>query len=167
LSTETVTPNRAGSPGRKKNIMSVTMPIEQKVEIARNFVTRVFNEHQPDRASEYFTDNAVWHGGSLGSIAGRDDVVNLLRVFIGALPDLNAVEQDLIASGDLVAIRLVVTATHTADLLGIPGSGRRVTWDAVDIYKVTDDGKISEEWALDDMASFASQLGAISLPWAG
>ena len=34
--------------------MSVTMPIEQKVAIAREFVARVFNEHQPDRASEYF-----------------------------------------------------------------------------------------------------------------
>lgn len=146
--------------------MSVTLPIEQKVAIARKFVTRVFNEQQPDRASEYFTADAVWHGGSLGTIAGRDNVVNLLRVFIGALPDLKAVEQDLIASGDLVAMRLVVTATHSADLLGIPASGRRVTWDAVDIYKLTDDGKISEEWALDDMAAFASQLGAISLPWA-
>jgi steroid delta-isomerase-like uncharacterized protein len=148
-------------------MMSVTMPIEQKVAIAREFVTRVFNEHQPDRAREYFTADAVWHGGSLGNIAGRDNVVNLLRVFIGALPDLNAVEQASIASGDLVAMRLVVTATHSADLLGIPASGRRVSWDAVDIYKVTDDGKISEEWALDDMAAFASQLGAISLPWAG
>lgn len=146
--------------------MSVTMPIEQKVAIAREFVTRVFNEHQPDRASEYFTADAVWHGGSLGNIAGRDNVVNLLRVFIGALPDLNAAEQAVIASDDLVAMRLVVTATHSADLLGIPASGRRVSWDAVDIYKVTDDGKISEEWALDDMAAFASQLGAISLPWA-
>ena len=146
--------------------MSVTMPVDQKTAIAREFVTRVFNEHQPDRASEYFAADVVWHGGSLGNIAGRDNVVNLLRVFIGALSDLNAVEQDLIASGDLVAIRLVVTATHTADLLGIPASRRSVTWDAVDIYKVTDDGKISEEWALDDMAAFASQLGAISLPWA-
>jgi steroid delta-isomerase-like uncharacterized protein len=126
----------------------------------------VFNEHQPDRASEYFIADAVWHGGSLGNIAGRDNVVNLLRVFIGALPDLNAVEQAVIASGDLVAMRLVVTATHSGDLLGIPASGRRVSWDAVDIYKVTDDGKIGEEWALDDMAAFASQLGAISLPWA-
>jgi steroid delta-isomerase-like uncharacterized protein len=146
--------------------MSVTMPIEQKVAIAREFVTRVFNEHQPDRASGYFTADAVWHGGSLGNIAGRDNVVNLLRVFIGALADLNADEQAVIASGDLVAMRLVVTATHSADLLGIPASGRRVSWDAVDIYKETDDGKISEEWALDDMAAFASQLGAISLPWA-
>jgi steroid delta-isomerase-like uncharacterized protein len=146
--------------------MSVTMPVEQRVAIVRDFITRVFNEHQPDRASEYFTADAVWHGGSLGNIVGHDNVVNLLRVFIGALPDLDAVEQAVIASGDLVAVRLVVTATHSADLLGIPASGRRVSWDAVDIYKVTDDGKISEEWALDDMAAFASQLGAISLPWA-
>ncbi|HEX6393805.1 MAG TPA: ester cyclase [Acidimicrobiales bacterium] len=147
--------------------MSDTLPIERKVEVAREFVARVFNEHQPDRACDYFTDDVVWHGGSLGKIAGVDNVVNLLRAFIGALPDLNAAEQDLIASGDLVAMRLVVTATHSADLLGIPNTGRRVQWDAVDIYRVNDDGKISEEWALDDMASFASQLGAISLPWAG
>jgi steroid delta-isomerase-like uncharacterized protein len=146
--------------------MSDTLPIEKKVEIAREFVARVFNEHHPDRAREYFTDDVVWHGGSLGKIVGADNMVNLLHAFIGALPDLNAAEQDLIASGDLVAVRLVVTATHSSDLLGIPNTGRRVEWDAVDIYKVEDDGKISEEWALDDMASFASQLGAISLPWA-
>jgi steroid delta-isomerase-like uncharacterized protein len=146
--------------------MSDVLAIEKKVEVAREFVARVFNEHQPDRAGEYFTDDVVWHGGSMGNIAGVDNMVNLLHAFIGALPDLNAAEQDLIASGDLVAMRLIVTATHSADLLGIPKTGRRVRWDAVDIYKVNDNGKISEEWALDDMASFASQLGAISLPWA-
>src|SRR4029078_13307623 len=53
-----------------------------------------------------------------------------------------------------------------ACLLGIPATGRQVKWDAVDIYRVDDDGKISEEWASDDMAAFASQLGAIQLPWA-
>jgi hypothetical protein len=30
---------------------------------------------------------------------------------------------------------------------------------------VTDDGKISEECAFEDMAAIASQLGAVSLPW--
>jgi len=72
----------------------------------------------------------------------------------------------VIASDDLVVVRLIVTATHQGDLIGIPATGRRVQWNAVDIYRVTDDGKISEEWAADDMATFASQLGAISLPWA-
>jgi len=140
---------------------------EGKVAIAREFVARVFNEHQPELAIEYFTPQMTWHGGSLGTITGAENVTGLLRSFIGALPDLNAVEQDVVASDDLVVMRLVVSATQQSDLLGIPATGKAVTWDAVDIYRIEDDGKISEEWAADDMAAFASQLGALQLPWGG
>ena len=51
------------------------------------------------------------------------------------------------------------------DLLGIPASGRAVRWDAVDIYRVTDNGKISEQWAFEDVAAIGSQLGAFTPPW--
>jgi predicted ester cyclase len=47
----------------------------------------------------------------------------------------------------------------------MPATNRKVRWDAIDVYRINDDGKISEEWAADDMAAFASQLGAIKLPW--
>ena len=99
-------------------------------------------------------------------MTGVDNIVGLLGAFIGALSDIRAEEQDVIASGDLVALRLVVTATQTGDMLGIPASGRQVRWDAVDIYRVNDDGRISEQWAFEDMAAIGSQLGAFSLPWA-
>jgi predicted ester cyclase len=135
---------------------------EGKVAIAREFVARVFNDHQPELAMEYFTPQMTWHGGSLGTISGAENVTGLLRSFIGALPDLNAVEQDIVASDDLVVMWLAVSATHQGDLLGIPATGKPVRWEAVDIYRVEDDGKISEEWAADDMAAFASQLAALS-----
>jgi steroid delta-isomerase-like uncharacterized protein len=139
---------------------------EEKIAVARAFLDRVFNAHNPEMALEFFSDDMTWRGGTLGTISGPENVVGLLKVFIGALPDLVATEQDVIASDDLVAMRLSVTATHSADLLGIPKTGKRVTWDAVDIYRVNDQGKITEEWAADDMAAFASQLGAFTLPWA-
>ena len=60
-----------------------------------------------------------------------------------------------------------MTATHTGNLLGVPATGRPVRWDAVDIYRVTDDGQISEQWAFEDLAAILSQVGAIALPWAG
>lgn len=138
---------------------------EEKIRTAREYVARVFNEHKPDRALEYVTSDVVWRGGSLGVVSGAENLAGLLRVFIGALPDLHAVEQDVVASGDLVVLRLVVTATQKGDLLGIPATNRPVRWDAIDIYRINDAGKISEEWAADDMAAFASQLGAIKLPW--
>ena len=138
---------------------------EENIRIAREYLTRVFNEHKPDRALEYVTPDVVWHGGSLGTVNGAANLAGLLRVFIGALPDLHAVEQDVVASADLVVLRLVVTATQRDDLLGIPATNRTVRWDAIDVYRINDEGKISEEWAADDMAAFASQLGAIKLPW--
>jgi len=79
----------------------------------------------------------VWHGGSLGTVSGAANLAGLLRVFIGALPDLHAVEQDVVASADLVVLRLVVTATQRGDLLGIPATNRKVRWDAIDVYRVT------------------------------
>lgn len=146
--------------------MSDTGTID-RVAVARAYVSDVFNGHDAERAREYFTPDVVWHGGAVGTVGGVDNVVPVLGGFIGAMTDIRAEEQDVIATDDLVAIRLVVSATHTGNLLGVPATGRRVQWDAVDIYRVTDDGKISEEWAFEDTAAILSQVGAISLPWAG
>jgi predicted ester cyclase len=62
-------------------------------------------------------------------------------------------------------VRLIVTATVKGSLLGVPADGTPVRWNAVDIYRVTD-GKVSEEWAADDIATIMAQLGVFSPPWA-
>jgi predicted ester cyclase len=141
--------------------------VVDRVAVARAFVEQVFNGRDAERARDFFTPDVVWHGGALGTVTGVDTIVPILGGFIGALSEIRAEEQDVIASGDLVAIRLVVGATHTGNMLGVPETGRRIQWDAVDIYRVTDDGRISEQWAFEDMAAILSQVGAISLPWAG
>ena len=118
--------------------------MDQSVATVRTFVASVFNGHKPDHDGAYVTSDVVWNGNAVGTINGVDTVVAVLGGFIGALPDIHAEEQDVIASDDLVAVRLGVSATQTGDLLGTPASGRAVQWDAVDIYRVTDDGKITE-----------------------
>jgi predicted ester cyclase len=134
------------------------------VELVRDYTRRVFNEHNPELASEFVTPDVKWHGGTLGSIEGSDNLVALLRSFIGALPDLNAQEQDIVADGDTVAVRFVVEATHEGELLGIAATGRRVRWDAVDVYRLQG-GKISEEWAADDLTAILNAVGAYKAPW--
>jgi predicted ester cyclase len=138
--------------------------VESNIQIAREYTRRVFNAHNPDLAAEFVTPDVKWHGGTLGTVEGVENLLGLLRGFIGALPDLNAQEQDIVAAGDTVALRFVVEATHQGDLLGIAPTGRRVRWDAVDVYRLRD-GKISEEWAADDMAAILHQVGAYTPPW--
>lgn len=130
----------------------------------RAYLDEVFNAHKPERAADYLTRDVAWHGGTLGTVEGIQNVVGLLRGFIGALPDLHATERDIVAEGSLVAVRLTVTATHKGELLGIAATGRPVKWDAVDVYRLAD-GKIAEEWAADDMLAILQQVGAYTPPW--
>ena len=146
--------------------MSKTLTIDQRIEVPRRFMAEVFIGHDPERARDFFTPDAVWHGPSIATVTGADNIVPLLTAFIGPLSNIRAEEQDVIASQDLVALRLVVTATQTGDVLGMFATGREFRWDAVDIYRVTDDGRISEQWAFEDLAAIGSQLGAFTLPWA-
>jgi steroid delta-isomerase-like uncharacterized protein len=145
-------------------MMTSGTAVESNVELVREYTRRVFNDHNPELASEFVTPDVKWHGGTLGSIEGSENLVALLRSFIGALPDLNAREQDIVANGDTVAVRFVVEATHEGELLGIPATGRRVRWDAVDVYRLRD-GKISEEWAADDLTAILNAVGVYKAPW--
>jgi len=50
------------------------------------------------------------------------------------------------------------------NLLGIAPAGRRVHWDAVDIYRRAN-GMIVEERAADDVAAILYEVGAYTPPW--
>jgi len=138
--------------------MTTQNTIEENKRIVRAFIETAFNQHQANQAANYLTSDMKWHGGTLGTVEGRDNVAGLISTIVSALPDLHNVEQDIIAERDIVSVRAVVEATHKGDLLGIPASGRHVRWDAVDVYRVVD-GKIAEEWAvIDKISSDTSDL---------
>jgi steroid delta-isomerase-like uncharacterized protein len=138
--------------------------LEENKRIVRAFIEAAFNQHQADRAADYLTADMKWHGGTLGTVEGRENFAGLISAIVAALPDLRNVEQDIIAERDIVSVRAVVDGTHKGELLGIPASGRHVQWDAVDVYRVAD-GKIAEEWAADDLLAFVYGVGAYTPPW--
>ena len=146
--------------------MTQPLTTEQRISVAREYVKQVFNGRDAERARDFFTADVAWHGNTLGTVNGLDTIVPVLAGFLGALSDVQAEVQDVIASNDLVALRLVVNAQHTGNLLGIPATNGPVHWDAVDIYRVNDAGKISEQWAFEDLAAVLSQVGGVKLPWA-
>jgi len=153
------------APSGETNVSQI-LTTEQRIGVARDYVEQVFNGRDAERAREFFTDDVAWHGNTLGTVTGVDTIVPVLAGFIGALSDVHADLQDVIASNDLVALRQVVSARHTGTLLGIPATGLPVRWDAVDIYRFNDAGKISEQWAFEDLAAVLSQVGGVKLPWA-
>jgi steroid delta-isomerase-like uncharacterized protein len=134
------------------------------VQVVRDLIKNFFNGHRPDLAAEFFTEDFWWTGGSVGTVQGRDTYQSVMAGFWAGLPDAAAAEEDMIDAGDTVVARFTVTGTNTGELWGVPPTGKRVSWQAVMIYKFRD-GKIAQQWAAEDWVAILSQLGQVTPPW--
>lgn len=92
-------------------------------------------------------------------VAGMKRWVTALR---RAFPDLFALVEAEIAEGDTVVQQIACSGTHLGEFLGLPPTGRRVTWQLVAIQRLDPDGKVAEHWASWDQLGVLRQLGASS-----
>jgi steroid delta-isomerase-like uncharacterized protein len=80
--------------------------------------------------------------------------------FKAIFPDLEEDLQDIIASGDTVATRWIVTGSQQQDFLGIPGSGRPIRVEGMNFYRLKD-GRVTDIWTQFDGVALMQQLGAM------
>ena len=133
-------------------------------KLIRTFLNDVLTNHHGDHAAGYFTTDAQFHAGTIGTITGNANIGGVLTSVVTAIPDLHPALQDIRGEGNEVVVRLVVTGTQTGDLLGIPASGRHLQWDAIDLYRLKG-GKISQEWAAEDLTAILNDTGTYKAPW--
>lgn len=93
----------------------------------------------------------------------REGTKQFFSILHTAFPDMRATIENLVAQGDMVAARLVVTGTHRGDFAGIPPTEKQVSVQVFDLCRVID-GKMTEHWGLSDQFSLLQQLGAIPAP---
>ena len=91
-----------------------------------------------------------------GAQALKQVWVRLLR----GLPDLRLTTEDLIAEGDKVVIRNSVTGTHQGEYMGLPPTGKSVTYNEIFVFRFNG-GRIAEMWGVVDVFSQMKQLGVI------
>lgn len=82
------------------------------------------------------------------------------EMLLRAFPDIQLSVEDLIEEGDKVVGRTVITGTHLGEYMGIPPTGKSVTYDEIFIFRFVD-GKIAETWGVVDVFAQMRQLGAI------
>lgn len=77
-----------------------------------------------------------------------------------AFPDLHVTVEELIEEGDKVVGRNSVTGTHQGEYMGIPPTGKSITYNEIMIFRF-EGGRIAETWGVVDVFSQMKQLGAI------
>ena len=144
------------------------MSPENNKAIARRFVEEFFNKRNVDILDELFAPDVVEHQiGFADELRGRPAVKDLYTSFLNAFGDLHLELEDEIAEGDSVVQRFTTSGTHTGPLVSpggtIPPTGKRATWAAIHIARITN-GKMVEGWGLGDNIGMMQQLGIIPAP---
>lgn len=84
------------------------------------------------------------------------------RILLRTYPDIHLTVEDLIAEGDKVVGRTVVTGTQQGEFMGVAPTGKRVTYNEIFILRMTD-GRIIEVWGVVDIFAQMRQIGVISI----
>ena len=119
-----------------------------------------------DGSSHLVAEDVEW-SNPVASVRGRDELRGLLEVFWTAVPDFEHQITDVVASGDLVALRGLATGTHTGPLAAptgeIPASGKPISFHFAAFARV-EEGKMREFRGYWDVLGFMQQIGAIPEP---
>jgi steroid delta-isomerase-like uncharacterized protein len=94
---------------------------------------------------------------------GADALKEVFARLHHAYPDLQVTVEDLIEEGDKVVGRNSISGTHRGEYMGIPATGKTVTYSEIMVFRF-EDGRIAETWGVVDVFSQLKQLGVISLP---
>lgn len=84
------------------------------------------------------------------------------RQFRAAVPDLSAEVEEMLIVGDRVVGRLRFRGHFSGSFGGKPGDGRVIDFIATDIYRIDAEGRIAENWHLEDNLSLLQQLGVVA-----
>lgn len=135
------------------------MDLDDNKALVEKFIDVLWRQGQLDQIGEIVADDYLdWSFGP--DPVGRDGLAGFIAGFRNAFPDLEYDLHDMIAEDDLVVSRDTVRATHTADFMGIPVTGKRIEVGAMHILRIAD-GKVVEHWGETNRFAMMQQLGVI------
>ena len=112
----------------------------------------LLNKGNLELAEEIFAPTYVGHETEGDFEGGPDAIKAFVTSIRTAFPDLKVEVEILAMEGDRVAWLRTHRGTHQGEYLGVPASGRLITWREMIVTRY-EEGKIAEEWGVSDLAS--------------
>jgi predicted ester cyclase len=137
---------------------------EQNIAVVQRFIVGAVNGRDPSVLDETWSDDLIWHGGSLGEFHGKAAfTAALTNNATSAWSDMRLEIHQIIASGDKVVLRFTNSGTNIGPFMSYPPTGKRAEWLGIGIYTVRD-GRITEGWFAEDILGMLIQLDLAPVP---
>lgn len=139
------------------------MSAESNKAVIRRFSDEVWNHGDLAAMDELFAPDYVNHDPMPGQAPDREGHRRVIEMVRTGMPDIRETIEDMVAEGDRVVYRWTVHATHSGEVLGVPGDGRPISFGGIEIYRIAD-GRIAERWGVFEQLSMLRQLGVLDRP---
>jgi steroid delta-isomerase-like uncharacterized protein len=91
---------------------------------------------------------------------GKDAIKAWYRGLWLAFPDLQLTIGNVVAEGDFVANNFSLQGTHLGEFLGVPATGKTVSFAGVTILRFKD-ARCVERWSQSDVLGILRQIGGM------
>ena len=130
-------------------------------EANKSLVRKLIDEGQSNGnlgvVDELLCDDFVDHTPFPGVPATRDGVKMVFGYLRAAFPDLHVRVHEQIADDEKVVTRKSFEGTHRGEFMGVPSTGRPVSFEVIDILTFRN-GKIAEHRVIFDRLAIQQQL---------
>ncbi len=125
------------------------MSISENKEFVRRYLDAISGKPKPDAVLDlYMTDESLKEH---------------IRAAEAGLPLYRMDAEEIVAEGDVVAVRGRVRAKHLGVLAGVPPTGKEVDFGIFVSYRIAN-GKIVDHWMITDGVAMLQQLGVMPVP---
>jgi steroid delta-isomerase-like uncharacterized protein len=135
---------------------------EENVATVRELIERVMNQGDIAFADKVLSDSYIEHNPMPGGTADKAGAIAMFEMMREQTPDMRIEVEDVIASGNKVAVRSTMHATDTKGFMpGMPATNKPFAMGAVDVFTFDNEGMNSEHYGVYDIAGTMVQLGLV------
>ena len=142
------------------------MSIQENIKAVRHAI-EAFNTGDTSKVHEFISADYVNRESQSAKdsyrskLRGTEEFIDTIKNLRSTFPDLHYEESEIISQGNKVIFVGNVTGTHRGNFFFIPPTGNKISYEAVHIHTIGDDGKIVEHRAIRDDLKFMMQLGLV------
>ncbi|MDO4331479.1 MAG: ester cyclase [Eubacteriales bacterium] len=112
-------------------------------ELVIHFFVEGYINKNYDFVLKYLSDDYIDH--SPAGARSNQDAVNILIDVANMFGNVQINVEDIFSENGMVATRIRYNVTHIGECMGIAATGRNISFEALENFKVMD-GKIVESW---------------------
>ena len=133
--------------------------IQANKQLMSRFVELINSASEP-LAEELIHPGAAFHvPGRADPMVGPAGYLAVIAMMRAGFPDIQWTLEEMVAEADKVAARFTMRGTHRGRFFGVPPTGRPITVQAMNLYRISA-GQIIEEYGQPDLLGLLQQIGA-------